>query len=65
VRAQAQERLKAMHAGYLDRPELLPPRFALRAGVVGLPRAIGDYLAGMTDRYCDQQFELHFASGRA
>jgi dGTPase len=61
VRAQAQERLKAMHAGYLARPGLLPSRFVQRAGVVGLPRAIGDYLAGMTDRYCDQQFELHFA----
>lgn len=61
VRAQAQERLKAMYAGYTARPELLPARFQERAKTVGQPRAIGDYLAGMTDRYCDQQFELHFA----
>ncbi len=61
VRAQAQERLKAMYAGYLARPELLPPRFQERAKTAGLPRAIGDYLAGMTDRYCDQQYETLFA----
>jgi dGTPase len=60
VRAQAQERLKTMYAGYLARPELLPPRFQKRASAVGLPHAIGDYLAGMTDRYCDQQYELQF-----
>jgi dGTPase len=61
VRAQAQERLKAMYAGYLARPELMPVRFQERAQTVGLPRAVGDYLAGMTDRYCDQQYEAHFA----
>ncbi len=61
VRAQAQERLKRMYAGYLGRPELMPPRYQQRAKTVGLPRAVGDYLAGMTDRYCDQQYEAHFA----
>jgi len=61
VRTQAQERLKAMFSGFVARPELLPPRYQQRASVVGLPRAIGDYLAGMTDRYCDQQYEAHFA----
>ena len=25
--------------------------------VLGLFRAVGDYLAGMTDRFCDQVFE--------
>jgi dGTPase len=60
VRTQAQERLKRMFEGYLARPELLPPRYQQRAAAVGLPRAIGDYLAGMTDRFCDQQFRQHF-----
>jgi dGTPase len=61
VRTQAQDRLKVMFFGFLARPELLPSHFQQRASVVGLPRAIGDYLAGMTDRYCDQQYEAHFA----
>ena len=60
VRAKAQERLKAMYAGYLERPERLPPRYGARANSVGLSRAVGDYLAGMTDRFCDQQFEARF-----
>jgi dGTPase len=61
VRAQAQERLKAMYAAYRAQPKHLPPRYHERAKSVGLPRAVGDYLAGMTDRYCDQQYEMHFA----
>jgi len=65
VRTQAQDRLKTMFSGFLARPELLPPRYRQRASAVGLPRAIGDYLAGMTDRYCDQQFAEHFAGTTA
>jgi dGTPase len=61
VRAQAQSRLRAMFAGYLRQPSWLPPRFQGRAESVGLPRSVGDYLAGMTDRYCDEQFRVHFA----
>jgi dGTPase len=57
VRSQAQERLKAMFEAYRRDPALLPPRFQDRAPAVGLPRTIGDYLAGMTDRFCDQQYE--------
>jgi dGTPase len=63
VRRQAQERLKRMFAGFVARPDLMPPRYQGRAAAVGLPRAVGDYLAGMTDRFCDQQFQQHFAAG--
>lgn len=62
-RVQAQGRLKAMFTGFQTRPELVPLRFRQRATTVGLPRAVGDYLAGMTDRYCDQQYALHFSGG--
>ena len=61
VRLSAQERLKGMFAGYVGRPELLPPRYRQRSEQVGLPRAVGDYLAGMTDRFCDQLYREHFA----
>jgi dGTPase len=61
VRAQAQTRLRAMFDRYQQQPELLPPHFQIRAEAVGLPRAAGDYLAGMTDRFCDQQFRRMFS----
>jgi len=60
VRALAQDRLKEMYFGYLARPELLPGSIRARGKVVGIPVAAGDYLAGMTDRFCDAQFRLHF-----
>jgi dGTPase len=64
MRTGAQARIHQMFEGYLARPELLPPLYRHRANKVGLKRAVGDYLAGMTDRYCDQQFGEHFAVGR-
>jgi len=61
MRAGAQQRLRQMFAGLVERSELMPSLYRQRSDVVGLPRAVGDYLAGMTDRYCDQQFAMHFA----
>lgn len=60
VRTLAQNRLKQMYFGYSECPSLLPKSFAARAKVVGEPVAICDYLAGMTDRFCDAQFHRHF-----
>jgi dGTPase len=62
MRRRAQERLRTMFAGYCRRPALLPEKFRQRAEAVGIARAVGDYLAGMTDRYCEQQYERHFAT---
>ena len=62
MRRPAQDRLRAMFAGYCRRPALLPAKFRQRAEAVGHGPAVGDYLAGMTDRYCEQQFRKHFAS---
>lgn len=64
VRHRAQEQLRAMFLGYCRRPALLPPKFRLRAEMVGIARTVGEYLAGMTDRYCVQQYERHFAGGK-
>lgn len=57
VRAMAQSRLRAIFDSLLTRPEQMPEKFRQRAQAVGLFRAVGDYLAGMTDRFCDQVFE--------
>ena len=62
VRGEAQARLKQMFERYCERPELLPPHFQARAKNVGVPRATGDYLAGMTDRFCDQQYQEMFGA---
>lgn len=56
VRAMAQDRLRQMFAKLQQHPDRLPPRFCDRAHRVGLERAIADYLAGMTDRFCDAEF---------
>jgi len=61
VRRRAQQQLRTMFLGYCRRPALLPPEFRTRAEMVGIGRTVGEYLAGMTDRYCVQQYELHFA----
>ena len=62
VRSQAQKRLRQLFESYVQRPELLPTWFQDRAKIAGLPRAVGDYLAGMTDRFCDQQYHQLMAS---
>lgn len=65
VRSRAQDRLRTMYHGYLKRPELLPEKFQHRVEQVGLERGIGDYLAGMTDRYCDDLYQRHFIDAKA
>lgn len=59
-RRQAQSMLETMFAGYQADPQLLPRRFQDRAQRVGLARTVGDYLAGMTDRYARREFERLF-----
>ncbi|HKD38563.1 MAG TPA: deoxyguanosinetriphosphate triphosphohydrolase [Pirellulales bacterium] len=61
MRGQAQSRLEEMFAGYLHRPELLPEAFFARATDFGLPRTVGDYLAGMTDRFALREHARLFA----
>lgn len=56
MRGEAQRRLSRLFAEFAERPDRLPDRYRQRAEEVGLHRSIGDYLAGMTDRYCDQLY---------
>ena len=53
--------LAEMFAGYEARSDLLPSSFQQRAGRVGLRRSVGDYLAGMTDRFAQQEYGRLFA----
>jgi dGTPase len=61
MRAQAQARLEEMFNGYLHRPDLLPEAFFARAAEIGLPRTVGDYLSGMTDRFALREHARLFA----
>ena len=53
VRQQAQQRLKEMFQRYCDAPELFPKKYQHRAEKIGVPRMAIEYIAGMTDRFCE------------
>jgi dGTPase len=44
----------------MDDSRLLPPQFNLQAESDG-PRAVADYIAGMTDRYAIREYRRLFA----
>lgn len=48
---KAEHVLTTLFRAYLARPEMLPPGAFAQVKVVGLERAVCDFLAGMTDRY--------------
>ncbi|MHB8951641.1 MAG: dGTP triphosphohydrolase [Pirellulaceae bacterium] len=57
MRQLAQGRLKTLFQAYCEQPARLPERFRQRIARVGTARTVADYLAGMTDRFCEQQYE--------
>jgi dGTPase len=50
-RDTATRALREMFVRYVNHPTRLPSKFARLAAEESLPRAVGDYLAGMTDRF--------------
>ena len=60
-RELARGRLWQMFDGFSKHPDWLPVHVQPRIDRVGLPRAIGEYLAGMTDRFCDEVHRQRFA----
>lgn len=60
VRRNAQEMLGAMFQGYCQNPELLPESYRQRIPIHGTRRCVADYLAGMTDRFAQQEFQRLF-----
>lgn len=63
MRELAQHRLQRLFRALCAAPHCLPDRFRRRAEAVGLERSVGDYLAGMTDRFCEQQAERLISQG--
>lgn len=56
VRARAASRLRQMFDLLCRHPERLPERFHQRVSRLGPERAASEYLAGLTDRGCDEQY---------
>jgi len=56
IRRQAAARLEELFQLLVHQPQRLPRRFQILATTWGLPRATGIYLAGMTDRFCEDQY---------
>jgi dGTPase len=56
VRKIAQDRLKAMFVKYCDYPELIPEHYQARLREIGIWRMAVEYIAGMTDHFCEQTY---------
>jgi dGTPase len=54
MRTAAQERLREMVAAYCDRPGLIPAHYQERLQRIGRLRMAVEYVAGMTDHFCEQ-----------
>jgi dGTPase len=53
---RAQEVLSALFAAYVESPKEMAPWYQQWIPRVGLHRAVCDYLAGMTDRFAEQEY---------
>ena len=60
TREIAHQQLHRLFVYFVTHPQQLPPRFSQRIEHKGLPRAVGDYLAGMTDRYLEISYLEQF-----
>jgi dGTPase len=60
--AKARRIVADLFAAFMDDPRLLPPDHQARAAI-DRPRAIADYVAGMTDRYAIKEHRRLFAIG--
>jgi dGTPase len=57
VRKAASARLETLFERLVRDPERLPLRFRQRAKQLPLKTVVGEYIAGMTDSFCDVQYQ--------
>lgn len=60
VRAKADLIVRRLYDAYTSNPAAMPPEWSTRASTVGAPRAAGDYIAGMTDRFALGEYRRLF-----
>ncbi len=58
--SKARRLIEALFAAYLKEPRMLPPRFTARIDTQGVHGVICDYIAGMTDRFCQDEYKRLF-----
>ena len=56
VRDSAQAALRGLFGRLKTEPQLLPENYIRRSEEIGLQRTIGDYIAGMTDRFAWHEY---------
>ncbi len=54
---KARRVLATLFTFYTTHPDSLPPEHAVRADGAGLYRAVADYIAGMTDRFANEEYQ--------
>ncbi len=59
--AKARRIISRIFDAYVKEPAMLPPRFAHRVDEQGTERVVCDYIAGMTDRFCQDEYLRLFA----
>ncbi len=57
---KARRFIQEMFAEYVQNRDQLPPEYQEWAGVEGLERSVCDYIAGMTDRYAQDEYKKLF-----
>ncbi|MBU1215586.1 MAG: deoxyguanosinetriphosphate triphosphohydrolase [Gammaproteobacteria bacterium] len=58
--AKARRTIRELFHAYIDDPRLLPPQIKQRNGEQ-MPRAVADYIAGMTDRFAIREYRRLFS----
>ncbi len=57
---KARRFIERLFGAYVENPKMLPPRFARRIDEQGVHRVVCDYIAGMTDRFCQDDYTRLF-----
>jgi dGTPase len=57
---KARRLIVRLFEAYVENPAMLPDRFAQRIPTQGVQRVVCDYVAGMTDRFCQDDYKRLF-----
>ena len=58
--AKANRFLAELFKEYMEHPDQLPPEYQDGTGKEGQAKSVSDYLAGMTDRYAQDEYKKLF-----
>ncbi|MEM9411928.1 MAG: dGTP triphosphohydrolase [Planctomycetota bacterium] len=60
IRERAQSRLKRMYYEFCENPDWFPEKYRERANQIGIDRMAVEYIAGMTDHFCEEYYQKMF-----